>query len=235
MTVLVGQQGSGWTIASAGDWLANSTAMGYYNGVGYLGLATGVVTTVSVGFGTTAPGTYQVCIYSGAGPGATLLGTSNSFSGVANTVVTASMPGTVNIVSGSAYMLILSLSGSSSGGVQINSGSSAFVGYRMSAANFPFATPPGTLPADTDGTNHEFLIYASGSSGPTAYTVVGQPGYYNYSGGATTFGNNTQYMVSGAVGSYFYQGFPATILKNGIPFNSGGGYGKGRRRFHRYT
>ena len=117
-----------------------------------------------------------------------------------------------------------------------NSGASAFVDSQYNSTHFPFGAPPASTfnPRDA-GTGHQPLLWADGTSGPQSYVTVGQPGIWQWNGGSSQFNASASTVVSGATGSWHWQGFNAIVNKNGQPVGPVGGYGKGRRRFHRYS
>lgn len=161
MTLLVGQQGVGWTTASANDFVNNASALAFQ--VGYTAVASGVMSNAHITCGATQAGigNLQVVVYAGIGTSGLLVAVSSAITYSSNSDVFAAISG--NIVAGNQYTLVVS---ASAGGcdLTINSGSSAFVGERWNAATFPFSSPPNPLPAQTDGANHEFIVWIDGAS-----------------------------------------------------------------------
>jgi hypothetical protein len=231
---ILGQDGTGWTLTNATDQSFGAGAFGF--AAGYVPLFNGNVTSFNVLFGTgSSASTFQVCLFLGASPstgGATLLVTSASGTVAASTLVNVSCAPTA-VSTANTYTLFLSTS-SGSANTQFNSGASAFADSQYNSTHFPFATPPATTfnPRDA-GTGHEFVIWADGAAaGPTAYLLNAGTLNYGYNLGNANPTNN--YVLPAGAIAYNYTMQPQQLLKNGQPF-SGGGYGKGRRRFHRFT
>lgn len=132
-------------------------------GNGYVAVASGVMTNAHITCGATQAGigNLQVCVYAGLRTSGILVATSSAITYSSNSDAFAAISG--NIIAGNTYTLVVSASAGSCD-TTINSGSSAFQGERWNAATFPFATPPVSLPTQTDGVNHEFIIWIDGVS-----------------------------------------------------------------------
>lgn len=166
MTLLVGQNGGGWTQVSSND--INTNGSEYRFAGGYVATAgTGQVLHFQMGTGGTAT-LATGYVYTGGAPGATFLYMTPEF-GVAAGDNTVSISVALSAVTYS--LCIQAASGSLP--VVVNSGSSAVVGRQNLVANFPYRSPPGTMPASDVSTGHEFIIWIDSAGGaPVAWLTA---------------------------------------------------------------
>lgn len=237
MTQIVGNNGSAFVTPTSFNNVANSGGA-VALAAGYSPLFNGNLTSINVGFGTGSSGsTFQVAVYLGpaaSGGGATLLGVSSPGTIVASTLVNVPIT-PIAMLTSQTIALVLSMS-SLSANVTCDTNASAFLASQYNAAAFPYATPPTPLPARTSGTGYPFIIWGDGNTGgPVANVVVGQTGIWGWGGGSANFSANTSLSVPGAFGAWNWNGTAAIVKKNGTTIGPVGGYGKGRRRFHRFT
>jgi hypothetical protein len=159
MTKLVGQDATGWTVIGANPFGTGGNAIYYKNG--YTAIA-GTMTTLHVTVEVTAGATLATgYIYSGIGVGATWVATSAEFSVSTTGDKTAAISGTLNP---GPYTLVLQTS-SGSFQVAVNTGSNSFQDNQNVVANFPYRSPPGTLPSVDQNSGQEFIIWIDGTSG----------------------------------------------------------------------
>lgn len=162
MTLLVGQDGTGWTIVGTADMSTGSAAIRITGG--YVAVASGTMTQVHVTVQGLISGTFATAyVYSGGAPGATFLAMSDEFDVSTTGDKTANIAGA--IVSGNTYSLIVQCSGGNTFQTAMNSGSSNAVMRQNLVANFPYRSAPGTLPAADSSTGHEFIIWIEGTAG----------------------------------------------------------------------
>jgi len=158
MTKLVGQDGTGWTIVS--ETLPGSGGNCWYYSSAYVATSSGTAQTFHFTVQSTSSASLATCyLYSGTGVGATLLSTSAEFSVSSTGDKTAAITG--SIVAGNAYTLVVQTA-SGFVGCAVNSGSNNFQDNGNTAANFPYRSAPGTIPAADSNTGQEFIIWIDG-------------------------------------------------------------------------
>src|ERR1700674_4093134 len=132
MTLLVGQNGNGWTIIGANPWGTGGNAIYYKNG--YTAIA-GAMATINVTVQATASATLAtVYVYSGTGVGASFVAMSAEFSVSTTGAKTAAISG---VLSAGPYTLVLQTP-SGSFQVAVNSGSSLSADNQNNLASFPY-------------------------------------------------------------------------------------------------
>jgi hypothetical protein len=153
MAYVLGQQGSGWTPAfEEGSYSGGAV----YYGAGYVAGFSGTLNFASVtvgGFVTASE--VQVCLYTAANALVATCAAIN-ISGGAGTYTGAYSSGSV--VSGQTYYPVISVQ-SGYCNFTYNTGSSNFAANQNTAVNFPFGSPPGTLPAPDESVGHEYLVW----------------------------------------------------------------------------
>lgn len=161
MTLLVGQDGTGWAFVNS-DGLGSQITK--YLPAGYSAVASGAMSLAHVR--VNAIGTATKCriyVYQGIGAGAALVAFSAEIDLTGTGDRSAAIAG--NIVAGQAYTLVYERSASQSCSDSANSGSSAFVNSHNTVANFPYAAPPDPLPApDTTGAGQEIVMWIEGTA-----------------------------------------------------------------------
>lgn len=235
----LGQTGAGYVTPATGTDLANSGGAMSFS-AGYVAAYTGPVSMIYIYTPSGGTGsTFTVNVYNGNSVAAgALVATSSIGTKQGNTLIGVPISG-FSQVSGQTYTLQFSVVSGFLLTQFDSSAPSTGVIAQWTAAAIPNPSPPSTLPSPSSSAGHEFTVWGeglpSGGGGSTAYVVVGQPGIWAWGGGSAQFNASVSTVVAGGTGAWHWQGFAAVISKNGIPFNSGGGYGTGRRRFHRFT
>ena len=168
MTLLVGQNGNGWTIIGANPWGTGGNAIYYKNG--YTAVA-GAMTNLHFTVQATASATLATgYVYSGVGPGASFVAMSNEISVTTTGDKAPAISGSLLV---GPYTLIVQ---TSAGSFQcaVNTGSNAFQDNQNVVANFPYRGPPSTLPALDSTSGQEFVIWVDGTPAggvPIAWTT----------------------------------------------------------------
>lgn len=168
MTLLVGQNGTGWTQVSANLSQPQAGDTFYYK-VFYTAVATGPMTFAHIqyfdtgGAGSTA---VKVVVYDNSN---NLVGTSAAIAKVAGDQ-TGAISG--SITSGLTYKLIVVPDAGRINAVANSGSSSSFVNGNT-AANFSYASPPATLPAtDYTSQGQEFIVWIDGTTGVSVAWIV---------------------------------------------------------------
>lgn len=169
MTLLVGQNGAGWT--QVNNAIAQVSGNAFYFAAGYTAVATGNMTNAHFQAGTSNPIFAKVYVYQGTiGTSTTLVATSNPIDVSATGDRSANITG--SITSGQLYTLVLQFSSSSVQGV-INNGSGGFVDNQNLSSQITYGSPPTNLPAPNSSVGHEFIVWIDGTVGPTL-NILGQ-------------------------------------------------------------
>lgn len=159
MTLLVGQNGSGWTPASANLSQPQAGDTFYYR-VFYTAVVSGTMTTAHFQyFDTGATGSnIKVVVYDNSN---NLVGTSAAIAKVAGDQ-TGAISGSIS--AGLTYKLVV-VPDTGRVNAVANSGSGSTFVSGATAAHFSYASPPASLPAD-DYTNQgqEFVVWIDGTS-----------------------------------------------------------------------
>lgn len=159
MTLLVGQNGSGWTPVSA-DMSAPQAGDTFYYRVLYTAVASGTMTTAHFQYfdaGDTA-GNVKVCVYDN----------SNNLVAASAAIVkgagdqTGAISGSIS--AGLTYKLVV-VPDTGRAHAVANSGAGNTFASGHTAAHFSYASPPSSLPAD-DYTNQgwEFVVWIDGTT-----------------------------------------------------------------------
>ena len=171
MSLLVGQNGTGWTNA-VGGLEGNGGNLVYFHS-GYTAVATGTMTKAHFSLWNLAAGSTlgTVYVYSGVGPGSTLLATSGEMT-LAVGDNSAAISGT--ITSGNSYTLCFQAASGYTNAI-MNSGTSTSNDNQNTVATFPYRSPPTTMPAFSLQSGPEFIIWIDGTSvvatGPAMYQL----------------------------------------------------------------
>jgi len=186
---LVGQDGTGWTQVDTTENLFTAGAFGL--SAGYTGVS-GTANKAFVQFGASGGGTstVKVCLYDSGG---TLINISSPITFIANTLCSATFPTTT--ITAQNYNLVLT---PNAGGPHVlhNNGANAFALEQFTSAHFPYATPPGSLPAsDSSAVGHEFIMYLTGSTGSNSYTLSLASVSYALSVSAASLGSGNNYVL----------------------------------------
>ena len=155
MAFILGQQGIGWTQEFEAQGFSSGAA---YFGDGYPAQFSGTLNTVNITLGTPISATsLQVCLYNASD---VLVATSAAItiSGAGN--FSAAISG--SLVNGLTYFPVISMNGGYAN-LCYNNGTNNFVTNQNNSTNFPYASPPSTLPAPDETIGHEYLIWLDGS------------------------------------------------------------------------
>lgn len=158
MSLIVGQDGTGWTQVSATDIGTNGSEFRFAGG--YSATAgTGTTFHFSAGTGNTAT-LATGYVYLGGAPGATFVYMTPEFSvSIGDNAVPISVA-----LSAATYLLCIQAASGILATV-INSGSAATGGRQNLIASFPYRSPPGTMPAADVSNGHEFITWIDASAG----------------------------------------------------------------------
>lgn len=151
---LVGQQGTGWTELNTEP---TATGNSMHGGL-YMSVAGATLNMANAWFKSGAfvsAADFKVCVYTQAGALVAVSSPMACVSGWISAPISGSLLGATN------YILVV-VPSSGFYNYTYNSGSSAFGAYQMTAANFSYATPPSTLPGNTNS-GYEFEIYIDGT------------------------------------------------------------------------
>lgn len=160
MTLLVGQQGVGWTPVSANN--GQQSGYAFYLHIGYVAQASGTMTAAHFNFFDTGglASAVKISVYQGGNLIATS-GTIAKASGDQSALISG------NIVAGVTYILVAQPDTNEVNGVG-NSGASIFNNNQNTPGNFPYASPPASLPApDVVSQGQEVIMWIDGTAAPT--------------------------------------------------------------------
>lgn len=162
MSLLVGQDGTGWSFVNS-DGLGSQITK--YLPAGYVAVASGTMSLAHVRVNATGTATKcRIYVYLGTGAGAPLVAFSSEIDISGTGDRSAAISG--SITGGQAYTLVYERSASQSCSDSANNGASAFANSHNTVANFPYASPPGTLPSpDTTGAGAEIVMWIDGTVG----------------------------------------------------------------------
>src|ERR1700675_2586979 len=164
MTKLVGQDGTGWTIVS--ETLPSSGGNCWYYSSAYVATSTGTAQNFHFTVQGTSSASLATCyLYAGIGVGATLIATSAEFSVASTGDKISAITG--NIIAGNHYTLVVQTT-SGFVGCAVNSGSNNFQDNGNTAANFPYRSAPGRIPAADSNVGQEFIVWIDGVVGGSA-------------------------------------------------------------------
>jgi hypothetical protein len=156
MTYLAGNQGGGWNPVTQTEFGTGGNAL--YFAAGYNAIA-GVITAIRIRVASLSATKATVYVYQGVGPGATFISMSSEFD--VSTAGDRIVPCLGTVAKGPVTFVIQAASGFFQ--TVANSGSGAFNDNQITAAHFPYRSPPPILPATDTNAGHEFLIWADGA------------------------------------------------------------------------
>ncbi len=165
MAFILGQQGIGWTQEFEAQGFSSGAA---YFGDGYPAQFTGTLNTVNITLGTPITATsLQVCLYLLSTNALVATSAPITISGAGN--FSAAITGSV--INAVDYYPVISLNGGYAN-LCYNNGTSNFVTNQNNSTDFPYASPPSTLPAPDETIGHEYLVWFDGSAGNGSAAVA---------------------------------------------------------------
>lgn len=169
MTQLAGQNGAGWTPVNSNDFGASQSELRVAGG--YTAIA-GAMATFHVTVGATGSALLATgYVYSGSGPGATLVGMSAEFDVSTTGDKAAAIAGSLSV--GPVLLCVQCATGVFL--TVTNSGSANNVGRTVLIANFPYRSPPATMPPSDTSVGHEFICWVDGTQGTNTYVLPASP------------------------------------------------------------